>query len=202
MAADRCAGKARLTRPAVAGTQVVAVNGTAFDADRGAIRNARKADAPPTKLLVRNGDRYRTVHLDHHGGLRYPRLEREATAPARLDQIRAAGLTPSDGRQTFARSRRTADRPLAPTRIARGPALADAAWADFPVVYLFGRLHARRRLAQAFGLIGYRRDVCWRSALLGVLPVFGACEQLPHPLPKAQFPAPVDLKSRTIAVSS
>jgi hypothetical protein len=36
---------------------------------------------------VRNGDHYRTVRLDYHGGLRYPRLEREATAPARLDQI-------------------------------------------------------------------------------------------------------------------
>jgi predicted metalloprotease with PDZ domain len=73
----------------VAGTQVVAVNGTAFDADRlkAAIRNAKKADAAPTELLVRNGDRYRTVRLDYHGGLRYPRLEREATAPARLDQI-------------------------------------------------------------------------------------------------------------------
>ena len=73
----------------VAGTQVVAVNGTAFDADRlkAAIRNATKADAAPTELLVRNGDRYRTVRLDYRGGLRYPRLEREATAPARLDQI-------------------------------------------------------------------------------------------------------------------
>ena len=73
----------------VAGAQVVAVNGTAFDADRlkAAIRNTRKADAAPTELLVRNGDRYRTVRLDYHGGLRYPRLEREAAAPARLDQI-------------------------------------------------------------------------------------------------------------------
>jgi predicted metalloprotease with PDZ domain len=73
----------------VAGAQIVAVNGIAFDAERlkAAIRNAKKADAAPTELLVRNGDRYRTVRLDYHGGLRYPRLEREATAPARLDQI-------------------------------------------------------------------------------------------------------------------
>ena len=35
-------------------------------------------------------DRYRTVRIDYHDGLRYPRLEREATTPARLDQI----LTP------------------------------------------------------------------------------------------------------------
>jgi hypothetical protein len=37
--------------------------------------------------LVKNGDRYRTVRIDYHDGLRYPRLERDATAPARLDLI-------------------------------------------------------------------------------------------------------------------
>jgi len=73
----------------VVGTQVVAVNGTAFDADRlkAAIRNAKQADAAPIELLVRDRDRYRTVRVDYHDGLRYPRLEREAGMPARLDQI-------------------------------------------------------------------------------------------------------------------
>jgi predicted metalloprotease with PDZ domain len=71
------------------GTQVVAVNGTAFDADRlkATIRNAKQADAAPIELLVRNADRYRTVRVDYHDGLRYPRLERESSTPARLDQI-------------------------------------------------------------------------------------------------------------------
>jgi predicted metalloprotease with PDZ domain len=73
----------------VVGTQVVAVNGTAFDADRlkAAIRNAKQADAAPIELLVRNSDRYRTVRVDYHDGLHYPRLERDAATPARLDQI-------------------------------------------------------------------------------------------------------------------
>jgi hypothetical protein len=30
------------------------------------------------------------VNVDYHGGLRYPRLERVANTPARLDQIFAA----------------------------------------------------------------------------------------------------------------
>jgi len=41
-------------------------------------------------LLVKDGDRIRTVALDYHDGLRYPHLERDSGAPARLDQI----LTP------------------------------------------------------------------------------------------------------------
>ena len=42
------------------------------------------------ELLVKNGDRFRTVKIDYHDGLRYPHLERDDNAPARLDQI----LTP------------------------------------------------------------------------------------------------------------
>ena len=73
------------------GTQIIAVNGIAFDADRlkGAIKNAKQS-GPAIELLVKNGDRYRTVKIDYHDGLRYPHLERESSAPARLDQI----LTP------------------------------------------------------------------------------------------------------------
>ena len=73
------------------GTQIIAVDGTAFDADRlkRAIRDARKTGAA-IELLVKNGDRYRTVRIDYRDGLRYPRLERNASTPARLDQILTA----------------------------------------------------------------------------------------------------------------
>jgi hypothetical protein len=73
------------------GTQIIAVNAIPFDADK--LKNAVK-DASKTgtsiELLVKNGNRFRTVKIDYHGGLRYPHLEREGSAPARLDQI----LTP------------------------------------------------------------------------------------------------------------
>ena len=82
------------------GAQIVAVNGTAFDGDRlksaisdakqrGAINDA-KQNASPIELLVKNSDRFRTVVLDYHDGLRYPHLERDGSGPPRLDQI----LTP------------------------------------------------------------------------------------------------------------
>jgi len=82
------------------GAQIVAVNGTAFDGDRlknaisdakqrGAISGA-KQNGSAIELLVKTGDRFRTVALDYHDGLRYPHLERDGSGPARLDQI----LTP------------------------------------------------------------------------------------------------------------
>jgi hypothetical protein len=40
-------------------------------------------------LIVREGDRFRTVELDYHGGLRYPHLERDPDHPALLDAILA-----------------------------------------------------------------------------------------------------------------
>jgi predicted metalloprotease with PDZ domain len=73
------------------GTQIIAVNGIAFDADqlKNAIKDGNKTGAA-IELLVKNGNRFRTVKIDYHDGLRYPHLEREGSAPARLDQI----LTP------------------------------------------------------------------------------------------------------------
>lgn len=70
------------------GSQIVAVNGTAYDPDhlRDAIKAAKSA-SDPIELLIRNGDRYWTVRVDYHDGLRYPRLERDTSAPARLDDI-------------------------------------------------------------------------------------------------------------------
>jgi len=70
------------------GTQIIAVNGTAFDADRlkRAMKDA-KQNGSAIELLVKNGDHFRTVALDYHDGLRYPHLERDGSGPARLDQI-------------------------------------------------------------------------------------------------------------------
>ena len=73
------------------GTQLIAVNGIAYDADRlkAAITDAKLAGAggAPIELLVKKGDHYRTVAIDYRDGLRYPRLERTGKGPASLDQI-------------------------------------------------------------------------------------------------------------------
>jgi predicted metalloprotease with PDZ domain len=70
------------------GTQVVTINGTAYTAERlkDAVKGGKSTGAP-IEVVVKNGEDYRTVRFDYHGGLRYPRLERDATKPARLDQI-------------------------------------------------------------------------------------------------------------------
>ena len=70
------------------GTQVLAVNGDAFHGDRlqAAIRAAVHA-TEPLELIVREGDRFRTVRIDYHGGLRYPHLVRAGSGPALLDRI-------------------------------------------------------------------------------------------------------------------
>ena len=84
---DSPAFKAGLT----AGETIVAVNGTAYSDDgiKDAVKATAKADAPLVELLVKDGDRYRTVKIDYHGGLKYPRLERIEGTPARLDDIYA-----------------------------------------------------------------------------------------------------------------
>ncbi len=73
-----------------AGWQLMAVNDRAASAEvlRQAVTAARAAPAP-LRLILRNGDRYRTVELNYAGGLRYPRLERIEGAPDRLAQIYA-----------------------------------------------------------------------------------------------------------------
>jgi len=71
------------------GGQVLAVGGLAYDAARlrSAIRTAAGQGAAPLELLVRTGDHFRTVRIAYTGGLRFPRLERVAATPARLDDI-------------------------------------------------------------------------------------------------------------------
>ena len=60
----------------VNGAKIVAVNGTAYDAEvlRKAIV-AAKGGTKPIDLLVRRGDRFLTHQVDYRGGLRWPWLE-------------------------------------------------------------------------------------------------------------------------------
>jgi len=85
---DTPAFKAGLT----AGETLVAVNGVAYSDEgiRDAVKATAKAGAAPVELLIKDGERYRTVKIDYAGGLKYPRLERIAGTLARLDDIYTA----------------------------------------------------------------------------------------------------------------
>jgi predicted metalloprotease with PDZ domain len=48
---------------------------------------ASKENKAPIELLVKKGNNLRTISLDYHGGLRYPRLERINGTPDRLEAI-------------------------------------------------------------------------------------------------------------------
>ena len=72
------------------GDQILAVNSRTFDGD--ALKQAIKEAAGngrSVELLVKSGDLYRTVGLDWHGGLRYPRLEKTGKGPGTLDALLA-----------------------------------------------------------------------------------------------------------------
>ncbi|MES2120141.1 MAG: peptidase M61 [Pseudomonadota bacterium] len=74
----------------VTGDQILAINGRGYDMD--SMKNAIKAAAgqgPAPQLLIKAGDVYRTVSLDWHGGLRYPRLQKVGTGPGTLDALLA-----------------------------------------------------------------------------------------------------------------
>ena len=73
-------------------SKIVAVNGLAYTPDRLKDGVAAAADkkAKPVELLIKAGERYTLVPVDYKGGLRYPRLEKIAGAPASLDDILAA----------------------------------------------------------------------------------------------------------------
>ena len=72
------------------GSELIAVNGRKFDGD--AIKQAIKDAAnggPSPQLLIHDGDVYKTVALDWHGGLRYPRLEKVGKGEGTLDALLA-----------------------------------------------------------------------------------------------------------------
>ena len=74
-----------------AGWDIVAVNNTAASSDalKEAITAAKNGGAPVT-LIVKRGDRFRTITFDYRDGLRYPHLERIAGTPDRLGDILSA----------------------------------------------------------------------------------------------------------------
>jgi predicted metalloprotease with PDZ domain len=71
------------------GNRLVAVNGRTWSADilKTAVIEAKSTGR--VDLLVKSGDRFRTVSVPWTGGLRYPRLERIPGAPDRLGDILA-----------------------------------------------------------------------------------------------------------------
>ena len=75
------------------GSQVIAVNGRNFDRDalKHAIAAAAGKGAAP-ELLIHDGDVYRTLKLEWHGGLRYPRLARRSGE----EQERSTRCSPRD----------------------------------------------------------------------------------------------------------
>ena len=70
--------------------QLQAVNDQAFSVAnlRKAIVDAEKSN-DPIKLLLKRDDKFVSVTLDYHGGLRYPHLERVEGTPSLLDAVLA-----------------------------------------------------------------------------------------------------------------
>ena len=73
------------------GQTLVAVNGRAYEADdlRDVLK-AGKGKGGGVDLLLKSGDRYRTVRVAYDGGLRYPHLVKDGAGPAALERIAAA----------------------------------------------------------------------------------------------------------------
>ncbi|AXB75405.1 M61 family metallopeptidase [Novosphingobium sp. P6W] len=66
--------------------KIVAVGGRAYGEDvmKDAVTAAKSSKAPIT-LLIRRDDRYQTIEIDYHGGLRYPWLE--STTPGKTNGL-------------------------------------------------------------------------------------------------------------------
>ena len=72
------------------GNEIVAVNGRTYSGDdlKQAIKEAA-GNGRAVELLVKDGNLYRSVTLDWHGGLRYPRLEKVGKGQGTLDALLA-----------------------------------------------------------------------------------------------------------------
>ncbi|GGC62461.1 M61 family metallopeptidase [Undibacterium terreum] len=70
------------------GANLLAVNGRSYKPEllKSAISEA-KGSKEAIELIIKNGDRYRTVRLDYHEGLKYPVLVRLDGTPDRLESI-------------------------------------------------------------------------------------------------------------------
>lgn len=92
---DGTVGEVRWDSPAFnagigTGATIVAVDDQAYSKELLADAiTAAKAGTAPIRLLVKDADRFRTVAIDYHGGLRYPHLERIEGAPDLLTAIHA-----------------------------------------------------------------------------------------------------------------
>ena len=74
-----------------AGMSIAAVNDIEYsDAVLKDAVKAAKTDKAPIRLMLKEFNRYRTVSIDYHGGLRYPALERIAGTPDYLTPILTA----------------------------------------------------------------------------------------------------------------
>ena len=84
---DSPAFRAGLTNSAT----ITAVGGKAYDGDalKAAIIAAQTSKTP-IELLVKQGDRYRTISIPYHDGPKYPRLEKVGTGTGRLDTLLTA----------------------------------------------------------------------------------------------------------------
>ncbi|KTT75553.1 M61 family metallopeptidase [Sphingomonas endophytica] len=72
------------------GDQIVAVDNQAYSAERlKAAITAAKDSRTPIPLTVKQGERYRSVALDYHNGLRYPALQKVGTGDSGLDRLLA-----------------------------------------------------------------------------------------------------------------
>jgi predicted metalloprotease with PDZ domain len=72
-------------------TSIAAVGGKAYDPDvlKTAIKTAQTGKQP-IELLLKQGDRYRTVSIPYYDGPKYPRLEKVGKGPAWLDTLLTA----------------------------------------------------------------------------------------------------------------
>ncbi len=70
------------------GEKIIAVDSLAYTDQRmtDALRTS-KTSKNPLELIVSNSDVFQVIHLDYHGGEKYPHLERVANEPDLLDQI-------------------------------------------------------------------------------------------------------------------
>jgi predicted metalloprotease with PDZ domain len=72
----------------IMGSTILAVDGFAFKPEllRAAVKNAQGGNTP-IELIVRNGERYKTVRIAYYRGLQYPHLERLDGTEDRLGEI-------------------------------------------------------------------------------------------------------------------
>jgi predicted metalloprotease with PDZ domain len=73
---------------ATVGAQIIAINGVAYDGDllKDTITEA-KGNSNPISLLLKRGDRYETITINYHDGLKYPHLERVPNTPDLLTAL-------------------------------------------------------------------------------------------------------------------